>query len=917
MPIRRTILHELTATVRAMLAREMPERVVFLTGEAGIGKSTLLRQLVEELESGVTTTQGKSTDSTQLPTIAIAECSTPVAGSGVGLVEALKPFADIMAALLEAGADTSKKKKLGGFKLDIGKFLVDTAPSWIGLIPLVGAPIFHALSIVGSGYDQVYLHKKLKSGGSNAATDQQQVFQQYINFLSKLSDQTPVLIVLDDFHWADTSSTNLLFAAARELASKNVVFLVSYRDNDVQESSKQLEHPIVHVRNELERYALCRALDVPRADLHDIQVLLVDTYPAYTSDAKLEHWLLKVTDGNLLFTTHYLSTLEHEHYIEPVTGKLLKDLSTMSVPTTANAVVVEYIRRLGTEDKEQLRYASVEGETITASMTSRLLDLPVIRVVQRLRTLVEQQHIVRALGTQVLYASESSAYQFVHYLVHKTLYDGLAIEERSALHGTAADVLQEELAIAESKQYNVHIIAARLAAHALIAGRDSQAALALLKGAEWVWRSFSADEALRLVEECQSIVKSVTERQADTPTQPLTSLRSIGVDALLLEADIMRHRADYARAAACFEEAMTLSLNVGSASQQCKSLIGLAVVRAYEGLQDEAEALARDGLRIAGETDDVPNQIHAMRVVGITYANRSRFEQAMECDKQCLELATQIGDENGRAGAYMNLGCVLDYRGEALSALEHHNAALNIYRSLYRTDGVISSLLNIGGTLNTLDLQSEAMEHFEEALMLAQSIGALREEAKILNNMGMVRRRQGFVDQALDLVQRSLALMERIGDREAIVHALPAIGDIYRDTERPDIAIDFYKRSGTIAAEINNPAGIARASLFIAFVHLLENRPEIALPVFAECRTQFAAIGAFNREIEAALGIATCNAKLSATANDAEVSVTAETMLASVRAIVTEHDLDLTLYDRVWAEWVLDLDRFGLALRTR
>ncbi len=104
-----------------MLAREMPERVLFMTGEAGIGKSTLLSQLIAEL---VNDAANGDTTRAATPIIATAECSTPVAGSGVGFVEALKPFADIMSGLVESGVGGKGAKKGSGrkFKLDIGKF---------------------------------------------------------------------------------------------------------------------------------------------------------------------------------------------------------------------------------------------------------------------------------------------------------------------------------------------------------------------------------------------------------------------------------------------------------------------------------------------------------------------------------------------------------------------------------------------------------------------------------------------------------------------------------------------------------------------------------------------------------------------------------------------------------------------------
>jgi Cdc6-like AAA superfamily ATPase len=231
-----------------MLAREYPERVLFITGEAGIGKSTLLRQLVEEFRAE-DAGRPKRNASNQ-PLIAHTECSTPIGGSGVGQVEALKPFADIMSSLIELGGEAAKKST-PGFKLDVGKFFIDTAPSWLGMIPVLGAPIFHALAIVSSGYDQVHLHRKLRKQGDSSATTQEQVFRQYVNFLKKLSEHTPVVLILDDFHWADTSSTNLLFAAARDLADAPIVFIIGYRPDDVKATALHEEHPLVHVRNEI------------------------------------------------------------------------------------------------------------------------------------------------------------------------------------------------------------------------------------------------------------------------------------------------------------------------------------------------------------------------------------------------------------------------------------------------------------------------------------------------------------------------------------------------------------------------------------------------------------------------------------------------------------------------------------------
>lgn len=931
-PIRREVLNVLTTTVRSMLQLQVTERVLFLTGEAGIGKSTLIRQLITQLGADE-----------EPPIIAMTECSTPVAGTGVGFVEALKPFADVMASLVESCVDLPKKKSSSrgsGFKLDVGKFLVDTAPSWIGLIPVIGAPIFHALSIIGSGYDQVYLHNKLKADANTSATNQEQVFHQYINFLRKLAEQTPLVIVIDDFHWADTSSTNLLFACARELATAPVVFVVSYREHDVLGSGNHPEHPIVHVRNEIERYGLSRVINVPRADINDMRTLLNAVYPEYIPNPSLEAWLLRVTDGNLLFATQYMSTIEQEHYVAPRTAAILRDVSTMPAPSTATAVVAEYLRRLSREDKEQLRYLSAEGETISTQMASRLLEVPAVKIVQRLRALTEDHYILRLLGSQPLYASETTTFQFVHYLVHKALYDELAKEERVYLHGIACDILLEEMARAEAMHHNVHIVVARLAAHATVAGRHSVAAKALLKGAQWVWRSYSASEALHFIDECLAVVRSqvgtmptvdvLSESRAGLQSEPLagphseplagphseslTELHTIAIEALLLKAFIFRHIGRFTEADPVYLEAIAIANKYGTGGRRSEAYIGRAILRTFTGDHAGGEALARVALDIAIEAKHEVNRIHAMRVIGITYANRSMYDVAMQYDRQCLEAAIVIDNDSAKASALTNLGCVLDYKGDIDAALDHHEQSLVLYRKLQRVDGIITCLLNIGGTLNTLNDQVGAMKNFDEALALARSVGALREEAKTLNNMGIVRRRLGEYDESLRLVEQSIAVMQRIGDKEAVMHALPAVGDIYRDTQRPQLAIQYYQRSEELAVELGNPAAIAKARLFKGYTLLLDRRPAEALPLLIDARQQFCEIGAAHREIEAAISSATCGVLLEWTPEKGALETTAADILARVRASIPEHELDMELYARVWQESIDDFAKLGIKL---
>jgi predicted ATPase len=302
--IRRIIQRDIVDAVLDVIERSATHRVVFVTGEAGIGKSTLLDDVRQEL----------MTDDREI-VIARAECSTPVAGQDVGEVESLKPFADIMADLVNVTTSSAVQKR-AGFKFDVSKFLVDTAPSWIGLIPVIGSPMSHALNIISSGYDQYYLHGKVRSEASKVAASQEQVFRQYVNFLRGIAQNTPVVLMIDDFHWADTSSTNLLFNLARDLQDVRVAFVVAYREDDARDARSNEGHPIVRIRHELERYDLSKAINVPKVELSEIHTLLTDRFAEYRSNAQLESWLDHHCGGNLLFVTQFLTSLVDNGFLD-------------------------------------------------------------------------------------------------------------------------------------------------------------------------------------------------------------------------------------------------------------------------------------------------------------------------------------------------------------------------------------------------------------------------------------------------------------------------------------------------------------------------------------------------------------------------------------------------------------------------
>ncbi|HET7152857.1 MAG TPA: ATP-binding protein, partial [Candidatus Kapabacteria bacterium] len=197
-------LAAINAAYRQML--EGKGSVLFLTGEAGLGKTVLVHEWWKTASSS--------------PTIYTeAACSIPLGNIDVGALEALQPWADIIAQL--QAYDDEKKK------FDMKRLIHDAAPAWAWAIPVIG-DLAHAA---------VETHRLIKEqrrdmNHNQNAANQQQVFQQYVNLIVSISKATPLVILLDDMHWADTSSTNLLFHLSRQIATNRILVLATYRPDE-------------------------------------------------------------------------------------------------------------------------------------------------------------------------------------------------------------------------------------------------------------------------------------------------------------------------------------------------------------------------------------------------------------------------------------------------------------------------------------------------------------------------------------------------------------------------------------------------------------------------------------------------------------------------------------------------------------
>ena len=727
------ILHLRQSVGRALRGEHVPNTVV-LTGEAGIGKTTLLDTLVDKLHS-----------SPEPPIVARALCSTPLAGRDIGEVEALAPWLHIVAQL----ANEQNERLVRGRSL-VGKL----ALAWVRCIPVVGDVLESAAdtAIILKGGDRGRAPKQHQG----LLRDQEQMFRQCINLLAAISESSPLVVIIDDMHWADTSSTNLLFSAARELAGHPVSFVIAYRPDEAAVSREGEGHPIVRVVAELERYGAVDQVRVTPFKAERLIDLLRARYLDYTPQPAFESWLLRISSGNPLFITQFLSTLQEDGRIGKRTGRVSPGYQNVQVPESAQSVVIERIRRLEPAGRDLLRYASVEGETFSTLLLARVSEEGRLGMLRTLRRIEEDHHVISSLGKQRLYGgTETTLYRFTHTLVQRTLYTSLGEEERELVHEEMLAALNEEAERLRESGEMVRDIGPRIAAHAEVLGRYHEAALVLMEGAEASWTELAVEETARLVE--QAIANVARARKSERFD---TELFALEAKALRTRGRILRYRGDYAEALDVVESSLEAARRTGDDRSVVGGMIDRANSLRHLGRLDEAEEEVRNALELAISAEYRAGQAGALNSIGTIIYPQGRREEAVEVYLEAIDIQKELEDSWGLAQTYSNLGNAFNALGDVAEAARCYSKSLDIAAE---SDNLISygiALLHLGNLSQNAGDHTEALDFYEQSREIGERISYRELRAHSLLNIGALCRMTGDLDRAAEMFEEVTEVAE-------------------------------------------------------------------------------------------------------------------------------------------------------------
>ena len=731
------------AKLRALYekAKSGEGQVVLVEGEAGIGKSRVVDELIGRLQR----------DGEELNFLF---GSYPPGG----------------AATASGAFSTAYREQFGDVDLD------ETLKSYLSVTPIL-VPAFAAL-----------LRGETTPAGVEPLTKDslQTVF---VHATRALAAERTTVVLIDDLHFAPEEG-RALFAALALAVPEHRILLVGTTRPGVDE--KWL--------SSLDRVGVAR-LTLPRLSPKDLARLLVDAFHSERLAEELSFKIAAKSDGNPFFVFEILRGLREGQFItkqDDGTWVGTRVIADIQIPSSVLDLVNARVADLSEDERNLLDIAACWGFEFEPLLVGEVLGMARIPLLRALGQIERQHRLVHSAGLryvfdhhQVQEALYGSLSELLRREYHAALAAALETRTKAAekdpetLDGALCVDLCEHLlkgaqgsralryldaAFAHLEKGYLHDAAVRLAERAL--------AVPLLTGiarAKTLLRLCAANGPLdrlgRIVRQ-EEAAREAERLAAEAADDELRGRAAGAVGTVLWR--IARH----AEAEAAFRRALEVARARDDRSAEAGAIVNLGRVFDSQSRFAEAREQFECGLAICREIGHRQFEANATGDLGNVLWSEGRLTEAREHYERWLALSREIGNRHGEASATGSLGNILWSEGRTAEAREHYERHLALSREMGSRSGEASATGNLAIVFISQGRLAEAREHYERSLALSREIGFRQGEALALHNLGCVLREEGETAPAEVRLLASLALSEEIGNRHVSANTHLVLGSL-------------------------------------------------------------------------------------------------------------------------------------------
>lgn len=561
-------------------------------------------------------------------------------------------------------------------------------------------------------------------GNGQEARSAQQLKQALADWLKSCTASHPLVILLDDLHWADVDSLEVLNFLTQPTPAP-VLFIATYRSEETH-----LKHALYEYLPGLQRNRLVDLLQLGPITQADIERFVTAHHGACTPE--LATYLHECAEGHPLFTVELLNDLIAQNFLaQDQEGRWLPPTHSISVPGVLKQLITRRVNRMGEQVEQVLAVGAVAGESWSLKNIESVVEMPEGALLDA---------VEKALRAEIITVENERAetYRFSHGLIRQVLYTNQPVRRRKRLHEQIA--LQME----QQQPSNVFTIAhhymegeqwTKAVEYCLAAGEQDIQRFAFHSGLQWY------QQALNAAEHAGNEI---------APAKHITMYGRLGRTYLALER---RQESEVA-----YSHMRDIAQSSNDLVAEGQALVSLTHVRIAQYQFDLAEKTAYEALKIGERTGDIRllAQIHISLSALLIY--RGQLAQASSHLQEAQARVEKLDDP-------MMMSEILKFWGYSTIWAGRYREAVSYSRSLLEhVPNSVDPMVKLSGYQNLGWSQIETGQYHEAYLNFLTVIemdeiskGHYHILPRVLNMMGYLHLELGGTEEALEWDQRALA----------------------------------------------------------------------------------------------------------------------------------------------------------------
>lgn len=747
--------------------------------------------------------------------------------------------------------------------------LEDCCPEHLDALPLLG-------SVLGLPLPENDFTRSLQP--SDRKVQLETVLVKCLQYTAKEAGENGagLLLVLEDLHWIDPVSLDLLVQIAKAVENLPILILLTYRPHE----EELLHHPPA-VLEGLEYFTEINLADLDPAESEQaIRAKLAQLFPEYRGSVP-QILIQRITDraqGNPFYVEELLNYM-HDRGIDPHDLEALKNLE---LPASLHSLILSRIDHLTTSQQLALKAASIIGRVFQfdhlhgydPSLGSADLLLADLKLLERLDL------------TPLESPEPDLTYLFKHLVTHEVGYESIAFATRAQLHGQYAAYLEA----AHPEQMDK--LTPQLAHHYEKAGIRDKAIFYLSKSGEQAAANFANEEALAYFNRGLDLIDDRTSRarfdilmkrervydllgrrreqrqdlddldrlagtfedaiqlraqlairrarlgidegdfsaakaSAQTAIQALDADPQVRegspdliVDALWLEGRAMFYAGQAADSKSMLEKALELARKHHYARGEYNALAQLGLWHWYKGDNNTARTLLEQSLALIRQAGDIRREQDMLINLGIVAKDMYRFADSLSFYEQAQVIVNKIGDRSGEASLLNNMGRVNFVMGDFANTVRYCREAAALASDVNEPTVQGLALYNQSDAYRNLGLYPQAREAAEASLALLKATGYRLGEADALENLARIEFSLGEPKRALERAGDALEIGKEIAAQRVEFSVLIRMGWMHLEMGQIELAEDVFNQAkgisdsnGEVVLKFELEAGLAGTAL--------------------------------------------------------------------------------------------------------